>query len=84
MSKFIREFESREAIITIVTHDYIDFTVYEERYNSDCSTKPRTKKEEFNQKVLDCGWNSETGMSRFLAKRYGYTNVYSLNDFREI
>jgi len=81
---YIREFESVEAVITVTTHNYTDFTVYEEKYNNNYTTKPRTKKEEFNKQALNCGWNSETGMSSFLTKRYGYTDVYSLNDFRKI
>jgi len=81
---YIREFESVEAVITITTHDYTDFTVYEEKYNSDYSTQPRIKKEVINKQALNCGVSSEKGMSSFLTKRYGYTDVYSLNDFRKI
>jgi hypothetical protein len=84
---YLREFESTESLIFIETVDFITFTVYEERHpiDDDSYTFPREKVGEFNIKELgDIGVNSENRMSSFISKKYGYTHVYSLNDFREI
>ena len=87
MSTFLREFESTEALIYVETTEFKKFNVYEERYAVDDQDYnfPREKVGTFTDKDLNgIGCNSEKHMSDFISKRYGYTFVYSLNDFREI
>jgi len=87
MSTFLREFESTEALIYVETIEFKTFDVYEKRYAIDDPyyTFPKEKVGSFTNEDLNrIGCNSEKHMSDFISKRYGYTFVYSLNDFREI
>lgn len=84
---YLREFESTEALIYVETTDFKTFNVYEERYAVDDHgyNFPREEVGTFTDENLNGIYcNSEKGFSDFLSKRYGYTFVYSLNDFRDI
>ena len=80
----IREFESKEALITVVTEDYEVFSVYEERYLENYKVAPKVKIGEFISKDIDGRINSEKTFSDFLQNRFNITDVYSVNDFREV
>lgn len=74
-----------KSLIFIKTEDFKTFTLYEEKNIGDNLGLPREKIGTFTTEDLNgIGWNSEKGMSEFIANRYGYTEVYSLNDFREL
>jgi len=87
MKTYQREFESKEAIVTVETNNYEHFVVYKNEYRSDFTTHEKIYTGSFTSEELDeigIGWAGEKFISDFLADRYSLTNVYSLNDFSEV
>jgi len=80
---FVRDFESKEAVIKVETNNYETFVVYKEEYRKDFTTHPKIYVGSFTSEDIDGAINSEKKISDFIAEKFNFTDVYSLNDFHK-
>jgi hypothetical protein len=77
---FVRDFESKEAVIKVETDNYETFIVYKEEYRKDFTTHPKiyVGSFSFTSEDIDGAINSEKKISDFIAEKFNFTNVWGL------
>jgi hypothetical protein len=80
----VREFECKEATISVYTADYEIFNVFYKKYNTDNTTGSSLYAGYFESENINGYINSEKLFSNFLESKFGFSDVYSLNDFHKV